>query len=121
MTIKNLILDAIAKAFVTVKNEIQPQIDELDDNLGGLIVVESYSGTLSNGALANLACPTGVNFTDYYLPIIQGEYVSGQTTSSTAHSYTVQTNGDTAFHLYARDGTALATGYVNVRAFFIHK
>ena len=54
MTIKDLILDAIAKAFVTIKDNIQPQIDALtDENNAAYKLDSSIINTFTPGAGTN--------------------------------------------------------------------
>ena len=79
MTIKDLILDAIAKAFVTVKDNIQPQIDTLNSKNANLamrqLASSSYKASSTNYEYVNVTftVPTGCT----YLVWLTAVYTSG--------------------------------------------
>lgn len=79
MTIKDLILDAIGKAFVTVKDNIQPQIDSMSNNLKmRTLASSSYKATSTNYEYVNVSftVPTGCT----YLVWAMAVYTSGAPT-----------------------------------------
>lgn len=99
---------------------ISGAINALNVSLTKKCVFKDYSLETISGAIGSVPCPSGVTFTDYYLPVLQIVYNSSSYWMS---QLTVQQATNSAFHVYVRRGTELPPNGTTISfiAFFLHR